>query len=314
MRAGKLSVILLSYQSEARLEKATGEIREVLSREGIPHEIVIIDDGSTDRSVKKAEELSRENQTIRVFPLSRNYTSPMAQFAGLEVCSGDCAAPMPDDGQRPLPHLVDMYRRWQEGHDVVVGYRTGRRDGWFSDFWSGRYYAWMNTFSDVRFPPGGSDGYLIDRSVIDILNTQVSKRNTTPVMEILRLGFPTVFLPYERPPRAGKSRWTFQRKINLALNTFFASSIAPLRLITWLGLGVFCLSLAAILMIIAAKLFSDNRLFGLPVQGWATLVVLITLFNGLIMLCIGIVSEYLWRMYDEVKHRPPYLFRDKGRS
>ena len=140
------------------------------------------------------------------------------------------------------------------------------------------------------------------------------RRNTTPVIELLKLGYSTVFVPYQRPQRAGKSRWTLRKKINLALNTFFASSIFPLRMITWLGLIIFCFSLLAILLIIAAKIFSDNTLFGFPIQGWTTLVVLMTMFNGILMLSIGVVSEYLWRIYEEVKQRPPYIIRDKHPS
>lgn len=275
---------------------------------------MIIDDGSTDQSYAKALELAQRMENISAYRLSRNYTSPMAQFAGLEMCTGQCACPMPDDGQRPIAHIIDMYRLWEKGHKIILGYREGRNDGKINDFFSNGYYSFMNRFSEITFPPGGSDGYLVDREIIDILNTRISKRNTTPVIELLKLGYSTVFVPYQRPQRAGKSRWTLRKKINLALNTFFASSIFPLRMITWLGLIIFCFSLLAILLIIAAKLFSDNTLFGFPIQGWTTLVVLMTMFNGILMLSIGVVSEYLWRIYEEVKQRPPYIIRDKHPS
>ena len=314
MHPGKLSIILLAYQSEKRLEKAVTEIDTSLSVAGIPHEIVIIDDGSTDQSFAKARELAQRIENISAYSLSRNYTSPMAQFAGLEMCTGQCACPMPDDGQRPIAHIIDMYRLWEKGHKIILGYREGRDDGRVNDFFSNGYYSFMNRFSEITFPPGGSDGYLIDREIIDLLNTRISKRNTTPVIELLKLGYSTVFVPYQRPQRAGKSRWTLRKKINLALNTFFASSIFPLRMITWLGLIIFCFSLLAILLIIAAKLFSDNTLFGFPIQGWTTIVVLMTMFNGILMLSIGVVSEYLWRIYEEVKQRPPYIIRDKHPS
>ena len=314
MHPGKLSIILLAYQSEKRLEKAVTEIDTSLSAAGIPHEIVIIDDGSTDQSFATARELALRMENISAYSLSRNYTSPMAQFAGLEMCTGQCACPMPDDGQRPIAHIIDMYRLWEKGHKIILGYREGRDDGRVNDFFSNGYYSFMNRFSEITFPPGGSDGYLIDREIIDLLNTRISKRNTTPVIELLKLGYSTVFVPYQRPQRAGKSRWTLRKKINLALNTFFASSIFPLRMITWLGLIIFCFSLLAILLIIAAKLFSDNTLFGFPIQGWTTLVVLMTMFNGILMLSIGVVSEYLWRIYEEVKQRPPYIIRDKHPS
>jgi glycosyltransferase involved in cell wall biosynthesis len=314
MNQGKLSIILLAYQSEKRLQKAVTEIDTALSAAGIPHEIVIIDDGSTDKSYTKALELAQQIANIAAYRLSRNYTSPMAQFAGLEMCTGQCACPMPDDGQRPIAHIIDMYRLWEKGHKIILGYREGRDDGKVNDFFSNGYYSFMNRFSEITFPPGGSDGYLVDREIIDILNTRISKRNTTPVIELLKLGYSTVFVPYQRPQRAGKSRWTLRKKINLALNTFFASSIFPLRMITWLGLIIFCISLLAILLIIAAKLFSDNTLFGFPIQGWTTIVVLMTMFNGILMLSIGVVSEYLWRIYEEVKQRPPYIIRDKHPS
>ncbi len=314
MNHGKLSIILLAYQSEKRLEKAVTEIDTSLTAAGIPHEIVIIDDGSTDQSYAIALELAQRLENISAYSLSRNYTSPMAQFAGLEMCTGQCACPMPDDGQRPIAHIIDMYRLWEKGHKIILGYREGRNDGRVNDFFSNGYYSFMNRFSEITFPPGGSDGYLVDREIIDILNTRISKRNTTPVIELLKLGYSTIFVPYQRPQRAGKSRWTLRKKINLALNTFFASSIFPLRMITWLGLIIFCFSLLAILLIIAAKIFSDNTLFGFPIQGWTTLVVLMTMFNGILMLSIGVVSEYLWRIYEEVKQRPPYIIRDKHPS
>jgi dolichol-phosphate mannosyltransferase len=249
-------------------------------------------------------------ENVFAYQLTKNFTSPMAQFAGLEVCTGQCASPMPDDGQRPIGHIIEMYRMWEKGNKIIMGYRSDRRDGWLSDFFSHSYYSMMNRFSSIRFPPGGSDGYLIDREIIDVLNTRISKRNTTPVIELLKLGYNAMFIPYSRPQSSGKSRWTMSKKINLALNTFFSSSIVPLRMITWLGLIVFILSLIAIIFIVGAKLFSDNTLFGFPIQGWTTIVVLITLFNGILMLCIGLVSEYMWRIYEEVKKRPPYLIRE----
>lgn len=309
MDQNKLSIILLSYQSESRLEKAVSTIDDGLTAAGILHEIIIIDDGSTDRSFVIAKDLENKMGSVFAYQLTRNYTSPMAQFAGLEVCSGHCATPMPDDGQRPIEHIIEMYRMWEKGHKIIIGYRAERRDGKTSDFFSNAYYSFMNKFSNIKFPPGGSDGYLIDREIIDLLNEKISKRNTTPVIELLKLGYNSVFIPYNRPQSSSKSRWTWEKKINLALNTFFSSSIVPLRMITWLGLIVFFLSFIAIVFIITAKIFSDNTLFGFPIQGWTTIVVLITMFNGILMLCIGLVSEYMWRIYDEVKQRPPYIIR-----
>lgn len=309
VKEGILSIILLSYQSEANIESAVEAIITGLNHENIPFEIVVIDDGSLDHSVHKARTLASKHPQIRVYPLDANYSSPMAQFAGLEKCTGDCACPMPDDGQRPLSNVIEMYRSWQRGNIINIAYREERNDGILSDTMSSIYYRMMNQFSKIKFPPGGSDGYLIDRELIDYLVHYSSMKNSSPVIELLKLRRPMIFIGYERPPSTSISRWTFNKKTNLALNTFFASSIFPLRMITWIGFITFIFSLLAIGIIILAKIFTDNTLFGLPIRGWATLMVMIAMFNGMVMLSLGIISEYLWRMYDEVRRKPAYNFK-----
>ena len=313
MSASKLSVILLSYQSAARLVPAVNEITEILEKENIDFEIIVIDDGSTDLSYKIACDLEAKDHRIKAFALAKNYTSPYAQFAGLSVCTGDCAAPMPDDLQRPLSHLVEMYRAWEKGNKIIIGHRKSRSDGVLSDLFSAFYYKMMNAFSDIRFPRGGSDGYLIDREIIDVINQNFSKRNTTPTIELLHMGYHPLLIAYDRPPNNNfKSRWTFRKKMKLAVDTFFGRSNSALRMITYIGIFTFVASVLLIIAIVLSKIFSDNTLFGFPIQGWATLVVLITMFNGLMILCIGIVAEYIWRIYEEVKGRPAFLIRKKN--
>lgn len=310
--SNKLSVILLSYNSEHKLEKAVDEIHRKLTSEKIDHEIIIVDDGSADDSIRVAHQLKEKYDVVNVVELAKNYSSPIAQFAGLSVSTGSCAAPMPDDFQRPITHLIELYRLWQQGYKIIIGYRMKRKDGFFNDLFSTLYYKIMNTVTDINFPAGGTDGYLIDREIIDILNESKSKRNTTPVLELLQMGYNPLWLPYERPATDHKSRWTLKKKIKLASDTFFGSTNWPLRMITYLGFITFLFSLILAIMIIIAKLFSDNTLFGLPIQGWATSVVLITIFNGLIMLCIGILAQYLWRIFEEVKGRPSFIIKKKS--
>lgn len=304
-----LSAILLSYQSESNLEPTSRKIIDRLESEQIPFELIIIDDGSRDQSFAIAMRLAKSDERIRAYQLSRNCTSPYAQFAGLSVSRGSCAVFIPDDLQRPLDVIVAMYRKWEEGHKIVVAYRTKRNDGLLSDFFSNLYYKTMNFFSEVEFPRGGTDGYLADREVIDIINTRVHPINTSTVVEVLRLGFDPYFLGYERPASQAKSRWTLKKKIRLAMDTFFSSSSFPIRLITLLGLVTFFISFLLSLLLIYGKLFGDNSLFGYPVQGWASTMVLMSMFNGLILLSIGVVAEYIWRILEEVKNRPGYIIR-----
>lgn len=304
-----LSVILLSYQSEQRLPHTIPAIIEVMEAEQIPFELIVMDDGSRDQSFHIAKAWEQRDQRVRAFRLSRNFTSPYSFFAGLSVCAGDCAVSVPDDLQRPLELIVRMYRKWEAGHKIVVAYRLSRNDGWWNDLFSGLYYRLMNRFSELRFPPGGTDGFLADREVIDLINRRISPIHTSPVTEVLRLGFDPVFVGYDRPATEGRSRWTMAKKLRLFTDTFFGASVFPLRAITVLGFAVFAVCLLLVLLIVWAKLFTDNTLFGLPVQGWATTLIFITMFNGLILLCLGVVAEYIWRIFEEVKGRPGYIIR-----
>ncbi len=309
-----LSVVLHSYYSGDRLRSASQKIMEKMDAESIPLEIIIIDDGSTDNSFDIACELADQYPRISAIQLSKNYTTPYAKFAGLQVCKGGCAVFVPDDLQRPLENVVDMYRIWEQGHKIVIGYRASRDDGFMNDLFSNTYYKIMNFFSEVDFPPGGADDFLADREVIDVINEHISPRNTSPIVEVLRLGFSPILVPYDRPKGMGKSRWTMKKKIRLAKDTFFASSSFPIKFITYAGLTIFTFSIVLIIAVIYAKLFTSNRLFGLQMAGWATTLTLITFFNGFTLLCLGVIAEYIYRIFDEVKGRPGYIIRQTDTS
>ncbi|MDX1406634.1 MAG: glycosyltransferase [Saprospiraceae bacterium] len=309
MRTGTLSIILQSYESSAVLEHTADAILKHMDGEGIPVELIIVDDGSCDNSYQVAQALASSRPRVRAYRLARNYTTPYAQFAGMFLATGDCVVSVPDDLQRPLSVVVRMYRAWQQGHQIVIGYRETRSDGWLNDLFARWYYKLMNRLSDVRFPPGGADGFLADREVVDIINERISPVNTSTVVEVLRLGFDPHLIPYDRPKSDRKSRWSLRKKMRLALDTFFASSSFPIRMITILGFVMALISFIIIVLIVAAKLFSNNTLFGLPVQGWATSVVITVLFNGITLFALGIVAEYIWRIFEEVKGRPGYIIR-----
>lgn len=314
MKSKLYSIILLSYQSEKRLPAAVDRIRTVLDAEQIPFELLIIDDASADGSFALAKELARSEPRIRPYRLSRNFGSPAAFFAGMQLARGACAFSLPDDLQRPPELAVRLYRKWEEGHKIVVAHRLSRDDGRFNDWFSNLYYFLMNRYSQVKFPPGGADSFLADREVIDILTQQISPIHTSPVVEALRLGFDPVFVGYDRPATEGKSRWTLRKKLRLLADTFFGASVWPLRAIALLGFSVFAVCLLLTLLIVWAKIFTDNTLFGLPVQGWATTLVFITMFNGLMLLSMGVVAEYIWRIFEEVKKRPGYIIRNDDES
>ncbi len=313
-RSGKLSVVLLAYYSESRLVNTSQRVIAALEDAEIDFELIIMDDGSTDHTYDIGLALEEKDSRIRAFQLSKNYTTNYSKFAGLEVSTGDCAVFVPDDLQRTMSTVVNMYRKWQEGEQIVVDYRTARNDGRLTDFFANRYYKFMNKYSEVNFPKGGTDGCLIDREIIDLLNERIRPINTSLMVEVLRLGFSPFFMPTERPKATVKSRWTFRKKWRLARDTFFNSSSFPIRLITYTGIITFILSCIFICVLVYAKLFANNNFFGFRVPGWTTSLVAIMLFNGLNLMSMAILAEYVWRIFEEVKDRPGYIIKQKKKK
>lgn len=308
-----LSVILLSFNSGNKINVSFEKVKSILDQENIPFEFIIVDDGSEDNSFSVALSLEDKNENVRAYQLSRNYTSHYSIFAGLSVCTGDCAVPIPDDEQQPYDLIVKMYRYWEQGNQVVIPFRESREDGIFIRYTSKLFYKLMNLLSDVKFPVGGADSFLIDRELINILNRSIHPINTTTITEVLRLGFNPVYIPYSRPLGINKhkSRWTFRKKMKLAKDTFFSSSSFPIKFITNLGILTAILSFVVLVFYIYVYLFGNKAFWGVLVPGWTSIIVFISFFSGIILISLGIIAEYLWRIYEEVKNRPGYIIRNK---
>lgn len=313
MKSKLLSIILLSYYSKERIRRSYLAIKQLMDYEDIPFEFVVMDDGSKDESYSMALELEKEFDNVRAYQLSRNYGGVYSCFAGLSLCSGLCALPMPDDEQQPYDTLVKMYRLWEKGEKIIVPYRETRDDSKLQCFLSQSYYKMMNSISDIQYPPGGADLAFLDREVVDILNSRIHPRNTMFIAEVLNLGFAPYFLPYERPIglNSGKSRWTFKKRLKLALDSLFSNSTFPLRIISYLGLIISMLSFMAIIFYLYIAIWGNREFWGVAVPGWTSIVLLMFLLGGLVLLSLGIISEYLWRIFDEVKDRPGYIIRKK---
>lgn len=306
-----LSIILLSYFSKDRIAGVYNEVSSVMDAEGIPFELIIVDDGSKDESFAVACELEAQYDRVKAFQLSRNYTTHYAKFAGFSLSKGGCATSIPDDLQMPLNVIVKMYRLWEKGEKIVIPFRASRNDGKIRDYFSNSYYKIMNSISVVEFPQGGADGFLVDREILDILNERIHPKNTSTVVEVLRLGFNPVFIPYDRPTYKGKSRWTLKKRIKLALDTILSSSSFPIKLISLLGGFSVLLSVLFITFSLVVKLSGNKSLFGFSIPGWTSSFILISFFSGLILFSLGVIAEYIWRIYEEVKDRPGYIIRKR---
>ncbi len=307
-----LTIILLSYYSNERIPVVHEKISDVFSRENIPFELVIIDDGSMDHSFKTATELEKRFDNVRAFRLSRNFMSSYAIFAGLSVAKGRCAVAIPDDEQQPYESIVEMFRMWEKGEKIILPYRNSRQDPFFSRLTSKLFYSVINRFSILNFPPGGADTFLIDREVIDLINQRIHPINTSIMTEIMRLGFNPQFLSYERPPGTNRrSRWTMKKKIRYSLDIFFSSSSFPIKFISYLGIFFSLFSFILILFYIYIRVFGNELFWGFSPPGWTSIILIISFFSGLILISLGVISEYIWRIYEEVKDRPGFIIRKK---
>lgn len=310
-----LSLILLSYYSGDRIVKAYQELSEILGNEQIPFELIVIDDGSKDNSYEIALGLEKANPNVKAYQLSKNFTSHYAIFAGLSLCNGKCAMPIPDDEQQPYRTIVDMYRLWQNGEKVIIPYRVKRNDGFINNLFARIYYKTINVLSEIKFPEGGADLFFIDRELIDIINTRIHSINTSSITEVLRLGFNPHYYAFERVKGVNsKSRWTFRKKVRLFKDTFFSSSTWPVKAITNLGFFFTLFSIALIIFYLYVRLFGNPNFWGVNLPGWTSTVVIISFFSGLILFSLGIIAEYIWRIYEEVKGRPGYIIKKKNKN
>ncbi len=309
----KLSLILLSYKSGQRLITVRDKVHEVMTAENIPYELVIVDDGSLDGSFKIAEQLENDFDNVKAYELSRNYTSHYTLFAGFTLVSGDCAIPIADDDQQPYELLVGMYREWEKNRSkIIFSYRTERDDPWLSKQMAVLFYRIVSVISDFKYPAKGIDTYLIDREVIDILNKRIHPINTTTFTELLRLGFNPTYYPYVRgKSTAAKSRWTFKKKVKVAKDWFFSTSSFPIKMIGYTGVTVSLFALVLIVFYSYIKLFGNPDYWKFEVKGWVSIIILISFFSGLILLSLGIIAEYIFRIYEEVKARPGYIIKQK---
>lgn len=282
-------------------------ISNEMKEANISFELIIVDDGSADNSFNIALQLEEKNENVRAYQLSKNFTSHYSIFAGLSQVNGDCAIPIPDDFQIPIKSITEMYRLWEDGEKIIIPCREKRDDPLSTRVFSNLYYKFMNNFSEITFPKGGADIFLIDREIINIINNHISPKNTSSIVEVLRLGFNPAYVFFTRPSGINKkSRWSFRKKNRLALDTFISSSSFPIKMITSIGIISFMMSVILIIF------YTYSKLTGIiTVPGWTLLVIFISLFNGIVLLSIGIMSEYIWRIYDEVKNRPSYIIKNK---
>jgi dolichol-phosphate mannosyltransferase len=271
-------------------------------------EIVYVDDGSRDDTLDILRELHRNDvDRVAVVALSRNFGHQIAATAGLENARGDAVVVIDADLQDPPEVILEMLERWRDGVDVVYGVRTERRGERASRLWLIKlFYRVMNRLSDVEIPVDSGDFRLLDRKIVDSLMAMPEKDRYVRGM-VSWVGFRQEPLYYRREARAaGRSKYPLGKLIRLAADGILSFSRVPLRLAVYMGLGVAGLSVVGIVYALAVRLFTERW-----VTGWAFLIISILFLGGVQLIFLGVIGEYLGRVFGEVKRRPLYFVRER---
>jgi dolichol-phosphate mannosyltransferase len=307
----ELSVIVPCYNEEEVLAECHRRISGVLDGTGVAYECVYVDDGSRDSTWLQLREMQKENPgKVVAVSLSRNFGHQPAVSAGLTLARGKAVVIIDADLQDPPELIPEMVEFWRAGHDVVYGVRESRDGESRFKLWSAKlFYRVINKFSDVEIPSDTGDFRLIDRRVVDVMRS-MPERHRLLWGICSWVGFVQTPFPYKRAARfAGVTKYPFKKMLALAFDGILSFSVVPLRLLTLAGLMTAILSVIGIVWALIARTLTHRW-----VAGWATLFIGLLFFSGMQMICLGIMGEYIGRIYTEVKQRPLFVIRDVIRS
>lgn len=296
-----LSVVVPVYFNADSLPQLFDEIKEFegeLRKRNVALELIFVNDGSGDNSLEQLLRIKRERPATKVISLSRNFGGPAAAKTGLKFATGDGFTLLAADLQDPPRQIVSMVDKWLEGHKFVVSVRASREDPFVTRVLSWTYYRIVNWVVVRGYPEGGYDLMLMDKVMLPYMVGSV--KHTNPNLFAFWLGFKPAMLSYERRARAhGRSRWTLAKRIKLFVDTVSGFSVRPIRILSLVGVLVAFAS-----FIYGINIFVNALLGNMDVRGFATLAVLISFFSGLILIMLGVVGEYLWRVLEAVNNKP----------
>ena len=300
-----LSVILPAYNEEKMIEKARDTLGRILSEQDIPYEIVFVDDGSKDQTWSEIEKAAETDNHVAGVHFSRNFGKESAMMAGLASAGGDCCVVMDCDLQHPPETVVEMYRLWEQGYEVVEGVKHSRgKESLAHRASAGMFYKIISKAVGIDMSRA-SDFKLLDRKAVDAL-LEMPERNAFFRALSAWIGYKTTSVEFDvREREEGVSKWSTKSLIRYAITNIVSFSSAPMQLVT--GAGVFMFLLAIVLGIqTLVHYFTGNA-----VEGFTTVILLLLLIGSILMISLGIIGYYISKIYEEVKGRPRYLISRK---
>lgn len=299
----KISVVIPMYFEEEVAEECYSRLRAVMLENSIDYEFVFINDGSTDDTLPILQSFAEVDPAVKIINFARNFGHQTAVTAGIDYATGNAIVIIDADLQDPPEVIPQLIAKWKEGYDVVYAKRKKRAGETKFKLLTAKYfYKTLNYLSDIDIPKDTGDFRIIDAKVADVFR-QMPERNRFVRGMISWIGFNQTFIEYERDERfAGETKYPFKKMIKFASDGIIAFSSKPLRLVLLLGSISVFISFALLLYALIVKIFGFKA-----VDGWTSIMVAITFFSGIQMISLGIVGQYIARIYDESKNRPIYV-------
>ena len=301
----KISVVIPMYFEEAVVNECYNRISKVLKEmKNYNSEIIFINDGSLDKTLEILEEIASKDKTVKVVSFARNFGHQCAVTAGLKYVTGDVICIIDADLQDPPELIKDMVKKWEEGYEVIYGKRKTRKgESFFKLFTAKMFYKTINALSNVEIPKDTGDFRVVDRKVVDTINSMPEHNKFLRGM-FSWVGYKQYAFEYERQERfAGQTKYPLKKMLKLASDGIIGFSTKPLKIVGVLGIISILISVIILIYALVSFIFGLNGL----TAGWTSIMVTVTFFAGVQLLSIWIMSEYVGRIYDESKQRPEYI-------
>lgn len=299
-----ISIIVPMYFEEEVAEECYSRLTSIAALSNLHYEIIFINDGSTDKTLEILEKIAKSDPAVKVISFSRNFGHQIAVTAGINKAQGDALIIIDADLQDPPELIPKMIRLWKDGYDVVYAKRK-KRDGetWFKLFTAKVFYQLLNKMTNVAIPEDTGDFRLIDRKVAEVFKRMPEKNRFVRGM-ISWLGFKQIPIEYERKERfAGTTKYPLKKMLKFACDGIFSFSSKPLKLVGYLGFFAVMIAFGTFIYSIINRLTGNGHL----VSGWTSIITSITFLGGVQLLSIGVLGEYISRIYEESKGRPLYI-------
>ncbi|MDI6765889.1 MAG: glycosyltransferase family 2 protein [Bacteroidota bacterium] len=301
-----ITIVIPIFNESQIIPELCRLINEAMEGVNEPYEILFVNDGSSDNSAGVLRHYAARSSNIKVINMARNFGHQISISAGIDHAAGDAVILMDGDLQDPPEILPNLIEKWRSGYDVVYMVKRSRKEFFLKRFVFHSFYKVMQRFSAIQIPMEAGNFSLMDKKVLNVIKAMPERNRYIAGMRAWA-GFSQTGIEFDRAARfAGKPQMTLMRLVHLALDGIFSFSNAPLRLATYIGVITSFLAFVGIIYVLYAKIFTDKA-----TPGWASPVFSILFIGGLILLTLGIIGEYLGRIYDEVKHRPLYVIKEK---